>query len=102
MKLQFKRGATARQIAVTHRRLAEARLAILEAASTGRHSLIDGPCPLKVTSQDALVRMSNGLRDALYGMESLFMSATGDATAPFANPTHPRAWLDWLESRGDE
>lgn len=95
MKLQLKRGVSAQEMAEIHHRLGEARLDVLAVVSAGRI----GSSPLKATSQDALARTAHSLLDAMFSMESAFMSATGDELAPFANPSNPRAWLDWLEGR---
>lgn len=96
-KLAFRRGVSARELAEMHRHLIEARHALVCAATVSRS--LGAPHALQAASQDALMRMADRLTAAAFGMESAFMSASGDELAPFANPSNPRAWLDWLEGR---
>jgi len=102
MKLNFKRGVTARQVAEMHLHLAAARLAIRAALCETKSTIGNAPCQLAASSHDALARVASTLSAAIYSMESTFMRVTNDATAPFAEPSRPTEWLEWLDTQGDE
>lgn len=95
MKLDLRDGTTARQLADLHQRLGDAHQALIAAATSQAYPA--PRCPLRVSSQTTVVSMARRIGRAMYALEGRLMRVTRDDKAPFANPSNPRAWHEWLD-----
>ena len=92
------RAASAEDIAALHAHLGDAHQAI------GRALMVRAKKPstraknesvLRLTTQDALRRMQRNIVTAMHSLEEPFVARAGRDT-PFANPSKPDAWVEWL------
>jgi hypothetical protein len=95
VKIRFRHGATARQIATVHEKLGMAAKVLLQTMDVHneRHQSV-----LNAPTQDALYGLAQRIRLSMYGLEEPFVKVAGMDT-PFANTDNPAAWNEWLDQR---
>jgi len=101
MKVALTNKATARQIAELHRRIEEARLAIIaiEAPIDGSRDLNGRSNPLARPTREWIRKLNDHMHNALLSLESPLMHAADSYDAPCVTPRDPNAWHRWLDAK---
>ena len=83
--------ASAEDVAAMHKHLGDAHQSLMRfKLSMGGHT--------PKTSSDSIHRVQTQIASAMHSLEGPFVARAGRDT-PFANPSNPDAWVEWLAAQ---